>query len=500
MDHSRTLQWVESVVESIVDSSSAHCEPRRKRPKRTHNKGGDADFSYPYNTQEPKHGSHLSLDTPPKTELDIEMRSPKKSKGNNKGNSEIRDLLLRLETPVDIERWDVRVVSKQDDFCKIKKLLKNINDYTAKGCGVLPKEIKPYFTAIYREGEAADPAVWWFETEASPSAIRGINPLVDADAFALMELAMLRKIQARAASSKTNNRHECHWVSAVYMPLLQHVFEEEVQVENVATATMEGDSIPLLKRLRTQPRSTSDSTLDAFDTLSEFCVTVTGSSVSSINSQNSSFKGNKGTHNLAHIQSHSNAKFVNFVLTMNPPEHDALRETIRNLITGISDKGRRHVNQSAYQPIKDKIIAVSIGATTEFSTVDPLLRLGLWTAAWHKRMKTLRQHVFATYIASIHDEGERMKHRIYEQKKRMITVPVITIVGHQWNVYFVFFDAQSITMHGPVRLGSTEELLSTYVLVASLRAIYHWIQTTFKEAMEDWFMVPSPKAKLDATS
>ncbi|KAI8946873.1 hypothetical protein F4801DRAFT_582979 [Xylaria longipes] len=67
----------------------------------------------------------------------------------------------------------------------------------------------------------------------------------------------------------------------------------------------------------------------------------------------------------------------------------------------------------------------------------------------------------------------------------------------QWELYFAFFDVRSITMHGPVKLGSTDDLLNTYVLVASLRAIRKWIETTFREAMEDWFM---PQAQTPATA
>ncbi|KAJ2998412.1 hypothetical protein NUW58_g330 [Xylaria curta] len=417
------------------------------------------------------------------------QRSPKKSKGNSK----TRDLLLQLETPVNIKPWDLSELRSQEGFGNVEELLRSINTYSQGNLGVVPNEVRKHFTAIYEKRHGIEPVSSWFRMDPMPSTVVGSNPYITATTRAEIELEVLQEIQDEAASSKTENRHEGHWASMVYASLLRHVFKQEVRVENVSTATMEGDSIPFLREPGTGSNSSASNGLDIS---SEFCVTVTGSSLSSIYSIKSMLKGTRDPRNLAHVQSRGGVKIVDFALVMNPPEQSPLREAISNLITEICDEGRRHVNQTAYQPIKDNVIAVSIEAKTELSAVDPLLQLGLWTAAWHKRMRALRRELFAAHTAGIHDEGRRLMLCEEERRKRLITVPVVTVVGHQWDMYFAFFGAHSITMHGPVKLGCTGSLLDTYVLVASLRAIQGWIQKTFKKAMEDWFMVDPSTAQI----
>ncbi|KAI1753560.1 hypothetical protein F4782DRAFT_81127 [Xylaria castorea] len=90
-----------------------------------------------------------------------------------------------------------------------------------------------------------------------------------------------------------------------------------------------------------------------------------------------------------------------------------------------------------------------------------------------------------TLQSLVHDD-EKNKFRNQHQDNRLITVPVVTAAGHIWHIYLEFFDDGPITVYGPINLGSTESLLSTYTLVVSPRAIQEWIQTTFLKAMEEW--------------
>ncbi|KAI0115540.1 hypothetical protein GGR51DRAFT_411117 [Nemania sp. FL0031] len=511
LDRSRTLQW----IESVVDSSSSHCEspsdceskPSEKRLKRSHRKGASTDFLNPYNTEEPlgvqdpKSAHHVNLRTPPETksvstadgqsptqnsysrrQQADRQRSPKKPRSN----LDARDLLT-LETPVRITPWRRGHVKEQEGFLKVQKLYETIATYTA-GQGIIPNEVHlPYFTAIFEDDMGVPPLQSHYRTEPMHWAITDNNPLLNDPAHAAFEFAILHNLKLEAAFTHGNGGHESHWMSAVYAPLLHYAFDR-IRLVNVSTATMEGDSIPMLRRPKIVP---GGGTSNGLDITSKFCMTVTGSSVSSIDSHsNFTVQGTKDPRHLAHIQTRSSAKIVDYAIVLNSPYNSPLQQTIFDLLTRISDSGRRHVNQSSHQLLCDDIIAVSIEAKTNVSGVDPILQLALWTAAWHKRMKALRREVFARHITSIPQEDERWKLRMHEKQKRLITVPVITIVGHQWDMYFAFFDAEVIQMHGPVQLGSTHSLLTLYTLLACLRAIQEWVRSTFWEAMEDWFMVP----------
>ncbi|KAI1127428.1 hypothetical protein F5Y10DRAFT_242744 [Nemania abortiva] len=302
-----------------------------------------------------------------------------------------------------------------------------------------------------------------------------------------MEFQKLQVIHRQAQRSRLNHRHEAGWIAHVYLQLIDHVFEGVGQYENIQGATMEGDSIPFKKYRRNLGRGVPD----GLDTSSEFCVSVSESSASSANSVP---RGNKDPRKLAHIQSRGGVKIVDFALLLDVQKNSALPDTIDSLIRTVCRDGRYHLNQTAYEPIASRLIAVSIRVEEPFSGVDPLPPLALWTAAWYKRMRALRRELFATKIASIKDENTRQELRKQEQQKNLITVPVITVVGHQWEIYYAFFDAESITIYGPVELGSTCSLLDLYALVASLRTIKEWIQTTFREAMGEWFMVEANTA------
>ncbi|KAI1076888.1 hypothetical protein F5B20DRAFT_593680 [Whalleya microplaca] len=221
---------------------------------------------------------------------------------------------------------------------------------------------------------------------------------------------------------------------------------------------MQDDSIPMRRASKRDAGKGDDNEL-----LSEFCVTVTASTTSS-------------------------ASFI----SAEAGKDSTLQKTVSDLITQVmidAGGGRRHVNQTAYPPVQDSIIAVSIETTNELSGIDPVLQLGIWAAAWFKRLCSLRRELFATGVLEITDEQLLQQQRQREQQKRLVTVPLVAVVGHQWDMYFACFDnAALITLYGPVVMGNTSSILEIYVVVASLKAVKDWISTVFKEAMEDWFM------------
>ncbi|KAI0872194.1 hypothetical protein GGS24DRAFT_468601 [Hypoxylon argillaceum] len=405
-----------------------------------------------------------------------------------KSNVKSRDYLQRLETPVYIIPWIDGELQKGSSFQDVKHLCDMIFLKQWKR-GVVPLEIQEQFTAIYLETFSSEPFPECFGIAACSSLEDG--DVRDDDGFtaterARVELALLRRVHRQASLSKTYQRNECGWTAKVYNPLLEHVFKGDVRPEAVMTATMQGDSIPRQVSVKVDAGKSNDQ-LDGIDTLSDFCVTITASSTSSASSARRANGGQ--SRNLAHIQSRDDVKIVDYVLVLDLPKNSALQETISTLITQVSEGGgRRHVNQTAYPSIEDSVVAVSIAIQTELSAIDPLLQLGVWAAAWYKRMWFLRRELFATKVADIQDEQLLLHLRQQEQQKRLITVPLLTVVGHQWDMYFAVFDTASIKIHGPMKLGNTDTLLDVYSLVGSLRAVEEWIRTTFKAAMDSWFI------------
>lgn len=403
-----------------------------------------------------------------------------------------------------IKPWNAEELATRSSsaFQQIEHLYDQILDANQWRRGIVPGEIREQFTATYKKTHRRAPLPDCFRPpDLSFANADGFTPADHAKA----ELILLRDVLREAVLSKTYQRNECGWNTHVYAPLLRQVFRHQdgqteaeagktsVRVETIMTATMEGDSIPLKRSADNSAAAGSSSAgLNNSDLLSEFCVTVTASSASSaLSGVVVEGIGSSQQRDLAHLQSRSDTKIVDYGLVMDLPGDSALQEALSDLATRVCiEGGRRHINQTAYQSIQDSVMAVSIETKTELSAVDPLLQLGVWTAAWYKRMGFLRREVFATSVASVHDEQQLLQHRRLEQQRRLVPVPLIAIVGHQWDLYFACFDAAtSITIHGPVKMGCTESILDIYVLVASLKAIREWVQGTFKRAMEDWFGV-----------
>ncbi|KAI0535118.1 hypothetical protein GGR58DRAFT_504590 [Xylaria digitata] len=115
-----------------------------------------------------------------------------------------------------------------------------------------------------------------------------------------------------------------------------------------------------------------------------------------------------------------------------------------------------YVNQTSYNPIFDTPISVSIQTKKTSPNDDPLLQLGLWFATWHKRMYALRQQSFSPPLLGWLPESMR----------------------HEWSLYFACDYVTSISLYGPIGLGSMRIILDLYTLVTCL-LIKDWTETEF---------------------
>ncbi|KAI1735978.1 hypothetical protein F4680DRAFT_452430 [Xylaria scruposa] len=102
------------------------------------------------------------------------------------------------------------------------------------------------------------------------------------------------------------------------------------------------------------------------------------------------------------------------------------------------------------------LTAISIAARSNSEQQEPLVRLGIRTAAWHE------------YI---------MKNSAKPRKSMLI--PVIKICDHNWIMYYACDSGYSVDMYGPMRLGSTHSVLDASVLISSLQLLKQWIKTHF---------------------
>ncbi|KAK9781969.1 putative PD-(D/E)XK nuclease-like domain-containing protein [Seiridium cardinale] len=291
----------------------------------------------------------------------------------------------------------------------------------------------------------------------------------------------LCRISKAAAKSARCSRHEHAWNNLVHTPLLELVFGSEdddadqerrpdrftAGFEPIMSATIAGDSIPRLSGIGGLACTVS--------------VSSTGDSAGQSRSSDARETPIRERDvDITQVHSSSDSKKVDYALVLEMPDDSSLSNIVHTLTKEIAIKDKEpasHVNQTTYLPVQYTPIAVSIETKAQFSAQDPLVQLGIWTAAWHKRMDYLRDHLSWGSTSSS------------EQRLRLVTLPVIQVVGHQWHVYFAYDAGTSIVVHGPTTLGSTEKLLSLYALWTSLQAIKLWIETEFRQGMEKWFRV-----------
>ncbi|KAJ8108998.1 hypothetical protein ONZ43_g6260 [Nemania bipapillata] len=143
------------------------------------------------------------------------------------------------------------------------------------------------------------------------------------------------------------------------------------------------------------------------------------------------------------------------------------------------DRVPNHINQTAYKPLAKSPIGLSIETkrANPSGAGDPLVQLGVWVAAWHKRMTFLRDTLIR-YGKNLSQEWAN---------EDLVSVPLIQVLGHKWKMYFARFTSSNITLYDPVNIGSTESIIQIYSLTASLEAINEWIKTSFKVGLERWF-------------
>lgn len=112
------------------------------------------------------------------------------------------------------------------------------------------------------------------------------------------------------------------------------------------------------------------------------------------------------------------AKMVDWGVRVCPPA--GVAATIRSKLDALPE-AQRCLNHTTYGPVRYDPIAIFIETKTAGGTTEEArLQLGIWVAAWHRRMAALMQTC----------PGRS------EPVDRIITVPLIVIMEHEWRLSF----------------------------------------------------------------
>ena len=163
-------------------------------------------------------------------------------------------------------------------------------------------------------------------------------------------------------------------------------------------------------------------------------------------------------------------KMVDFVLAPNLDSESELDLAIQNNLVEQAKQMKSSglvsahlcVNQTDYPPLMRSPAAVTIKTKVAGASLEEgRLQLGIWTAAWHKRMEALG-------IGG------------GKPGPPLPTLPLILTHDHEWSLYFAVDRLNRIEVFGPMQIGMTDNLPNIYQLLTVLRFLGAWVDTTFR--------------------
>lgn len=339
----------------------------------------------------------------------------------------------------------------------VQQLYSDILVVTSYRKGIYPVEIRPQIEnledsslpdSVYREEGAKE----WKEEEGGEEEEEEEGPFFDylplsalfADKpevgsrqarYALAELHKIRAIERVARACLSLGRSEAAWNAQVHGPLLELAVSRQrgsVAYENATSARILPPFRPFL---------------------------ATGEM--------------------------SEGKMVDFVLAPRlSPEVDAviqsgLNEVYMRTKTPSLASAQLNVNQTDYVPLTRSPLAVSIETKVAgASLTEGRLQLGIWTAAWHRRMEILGVG------------GGK-------QGPLLPTLPLILVQDHQWSLYLAVDRLDRIEICGLHEIGSSSNFSNIYQLLAVLELLAGWVDTVFRSWVIKTFN-PHPSVTADA--
>jgi hypothetical protein len=305
----------------------------------------------------------------------------------------------------------------------------------------LPAEVRPDLECIMGSDNVRD---GWFQapaTELTPeqgilaaeahalrqARRRTCRPTTRQD-FAVAELDALCALEAEAKDCLSCS--EAAWNTFVHGPLLKHAFAgfRHIRVEMATTAHMAKAAMP-----------PTDKTAVAAGNLV------------------------------------SQGKMVDMAIKLRlpgrlsdttPPADARLVKAIRSAVNEPAD-GLESVNRTMYEPVRFAPVAISIETKAPAGDDEAAkVQLGVWVAAWHHRLEAFRR-----------SEGIKI-----------VTLPLLLITGHHWKLFFACDRGWGIEIVHEMAIGDTQTLLAMYRLVAVLRALGRWVESSYRKWIEEWFL------------
>lgn len=159
------------------------------------------------------------------------------------------------------------------------------------------------------------------------------------------------------------------------------------------------------------------------------------------------------------------------------------------------------VNQTAYRPLLHKPLAVAIETKLDAAAIKARTQLGLWTAAWHKRMAAQMSlgpspesggeasggRSETTEMATAGAGAGGVEGGVMTPNLPLVTLPLLLALGHEWKLMFACDRGSRIEILGDVAIGNTQTVTGIYTILAVLLELGDWIQGPFQSWIDSVF-------------
>ncbi|OAA46413.1 hypothetical protein ISF_09546 [Cordyceps fumosorosea ARSEF 2679] len=341
--------------------------------------------------------------------------------------------LLGLAVPIQFIKKQTLVAAVPDD---VRPLLEALSAVEA-GEALLPAALRSH--PDFQNDPRIRRHTWSDETQPASAAAAEY-------AAALHNHEQLRRIVGKSIASANKHRSEAGWNNLVHTPLLEHatLHMPHLEVEPITSAQIMPAFRPLLISGEQVPLPSSETS-------------AAGSSVSGRSGLATSIRRGAAMTTSVH-------KMVDYALVLRPS--DALQALIDRFLEG-EPWEKQSINQTRYEPLRAQPAPVFIETKTTSGTQDSAnVQLGIWVAAWHKRIRTVASQAGT--------------------EERLLTLPVVQVIGGVWSVLYVVDDGTHIrVLDDDCRIGNTNNILGIYQLQASIAALGRWVEDTFTPWVTD---------------
>jgi hypothetical protein len=349
------------------------------------------------------------------------------TKGSRRSASPVKNIpgLQRLDKPIFFGGLEANAAKSQLPS-DLQRLYRDIYPITKFQQGIYPPEIRTHVEAIY-DGQYHPNSVYREGDEGSGSGVDGGNGGNNSGElfFDYLPVAALFTNAPEGVSTQSRIAHAEYYHICNIMDNAKQCLALRRAEASWNTKVHE----PLLElALASRPKSV-------------VCENATSARVLPC------FLPSLGTGEVA------GAKMVDVVLAPNLASDPALDSAIQTRLLQLAKQMKPPglasaflcVNQTDYHPLTRFPAAITVETKVAGGNLEEgRMQLGIWTAAWHRRMETLGITTGRT------------------SPLPLPTLPLILTYDHEWSLYFAVDHVERIDIYGPMPIGMTDNIPKIY--------------------------------------